>query len=198
MIWQLKLTANHQQSGEFCLSLSQGKRNHLLRRWFGPLAQHLFQQPVCSREKTPATIDQDINIDKQMAQHLLIQASFFHQRCLQQYQIQNHLKQQCQHYSHELCELLLFIRMSSQHPCQKTLQLFVDCQMPWCTDIEAEINTLLDARLIQKIKYKDLIFYDKNPYPHDHLLNLKTSQLKDFNSHDTKINHQELLICQSP
>ena len=161
-------------------SLNHEKKKNLLRCWFGPLALHLFQQTICSQQINQTTINQSIKIDKKMAQHLLIQASFFHQRCLQQYQVQNHLKQQFQSYSHELCDLLLFIRMSSQHPCQKTLQLFVDCQMPWCTDLDAEINTLLDAKLIQKIKYRDLIFYDKNPYPHDNILNLKTSKLEDF------------------
>jgi len=204
MTWQVNFTYNYKQSGECCLELCHEKRNTQLRSWFGPLAQHLFNQPQLKLFSDQTKEQYNFSIDKQMAQFLLIKASFFHQRCLHMYQVKDDIKRQELIYSHELCELLLFIRMSNQHPSHQTLELFVEYQIPWCEDLRSKIESLLSAKLIQKIslnstyKHNGLVFYDKNPYPHDHLLNLETLKLNDVTHTAMKHDQQQLLICQTP
>lgn len=202
MTWHLSMIENHQQSNEHCLQLRHHNKPTPLRSWFGPMAQHLLQQirsclPPAEKLKTKHNT-QNFVLDKQLAQHLLIQASFFHQRCLHQYQISDDLKNKGLSHSHELCELLLFIRMSAQHPSHQTLQVWVENQLPYWVDFEAELNTLLNAKMVQKISHQDWVFYDKNPFPHDHLLDLTSLKLNDFYGPEQLLEKHQLLICQSP
>ncbi len=198
MTWQLTYTENHQQSGESCLQLNHHKKNKQLRSWFGPLAQHLFRLIKKQLSSTTTEHHTVFQIEKQLAQHLLIQASFYHQRCLHQYQVYDDIKNLQLNQHNELCELLLFIRMSAQHPSQQTLQQLIDNQLPWYTDFNTEIKTLIDAKLIQKIGYRGLVFYDKNPYPHDHILDLHNQRLHDYTQLQGSLNQQQLLLCQTP
>ncbi len=201
MTWQLKLIENHQQTGEHCLELCRINKHSPLRSWFGPIAQLLLQQNhrylPPSKKLNDEANTQRWAIDKQMAQYLLVQASFFHQRCLHQYQVNDDIKSKGLDNNHDLSELLLFIRMSSQHPSHQTLLTLVSSQLPSNKGLEGNLNTLLSAKLIQKISFHNWAFYDKNPYPHDHLLDLKTFELNDFNQHQ-KRHEQQLLICQTP
>ncbi len=198
MTWHVGFIDNYQQTGECCLKLRHGKRGTQLRGWFGPLARHLYSLTQPQFHANQSKTSKHLAIDKQMAQFLLIQASFFHQRCFHMYQVKDDIKRQNLNFSHEVCELLLFIRMSNHHPSHKTIQLFVQHQIPWCEDFEKKIEDLLAVKLIQKFSHNNLVFYDKNPYPHDHLLDLKTLKLEDFIDREYSPNQQQLLICQIP
>ena len=201
MTWQLNFIKNHQQTGEYCLELCRINKPTPLRCWFGPMAQHLLQQsnhylPSSQTLYTEGNT-QRWGIEKQLAQHLLVEASFFHQRCLHQYQVNDDIKSKGLDNNHDLSELLLFIRMSAQHPSHQTLITLVNSQQHRSSAFEDNLNTLLSHKLIQKIGYNNWVFYDKNPYPHDHLLDLSTFKLHDF-SGQKKTHELQLLICHTP
>ncbi len=181
MTWQINLINDFRCSGETCLELTHHHRYCQLRNWFGPFAQRLFNsiKDQLLRSNDDSVIHQII-VDKQFAQYLLVQASFLHQRCMHQYQVHQDIHDKGITYSHELGELLLYVRMTPQHPSQQTLEHFIDTQLAWCDETEQAIHTLLESKLIQKIKFNQQTYYDKNPYPHDHILNLDTNILSDY------------------
>jgi hypothetical protein len=96
--------------------------------------------------------------------------------------------------NHDLAEILLFIRMTDKHPCQQSLEQFTAQQTPWCHDMQAAIDRLLECKLIQQVKYQQWLFFDKNPYPHNHLLDIKNNSLVDYNHQMTIDNNHKLLI----
>jgi hypothetical protein len=67
--------------------------------------------------------------------------------------------------------------------------------MPNNPDFETAVETLILTKLIQKIAFLHFKFYDKNPYPHDHIFDHKTHQLKDHDCYD-RMNTQQQLIKQ--
>ena len=196
MTWIINYSRNFKQTDECCLELCHRNKSTPLRAWFGPLASQLFQLINNQINLTKLASRSSFIIEKHQAQYLPIQASFLLQRCQHLYQVNKDLKHLDSKYQHEVCEILLFIRMSNQHPKQQTLQLFTDIQLPHCTDIETAIDVLLKAKLIQKIQYNDWVFYDKIPYPHDHVLDLNSLKLVDYNHSELRSNQQKLLISQ--
>ncbi|TDR22741.1 hypothetical protein [Marinicella litoralis] len=193
MTWQLTLINNHRQSNECCLKMTQLKRNRILRQWFGPMAWQLFKS-VTGDKTTPVCHNEKVLLDKQTAQSFLIEASFFHQKCLQLYQINSDLKSKGLVPSQELCELLLYLRMTTQHPSHQIISLLADCHFPCNLSFDRALKALLNAQLIQKIVCLPFIFYDKNPYPHDHVFDQTSQSLTD---HDNiKIIHDHQMIIQ--
>ena len=155
------------------------KRNSPLRQWYGPIAKQLLniESYNCKLNLTTGGT-KTIQIDKQSAQWFLIEASFYHQKCMQQFHIVNDLKIKSLEPTHELSELLLYIRMTIHHPSQDNLHIFTDSHIPFSCDVERAIKSLMATKLIQKIEFLHFKFYDKNPNPHDHIFNQKKS---DFN-----------------
>ncbi len=198
MNWQLTLINNYQNSGESCVQLTHTKRENLLRSWFGPFAQQLFHS-ITNKVPTPVKNSHNccLDIGKQCAQYLLVQASYQHQRCLYQYQVNQDLNNKGIQGAHELGDLLLYIRMTAQHPCHQNIEQLYNTQLSSCHDTGQALNTLLDARLIQQINYQQLTYYDKNPYPHDHVLNLRSEKLTDLTGNETwQENHIRVISKQ--
>jgi len=161
------------------------------------MAQNLMAK---ARLKHPTTISDQtaqINIDKHSAQYFLIEASFYHQQCLQQYQVINDIYKLGINKTEEVIELLLYLRMTSLHPSHEDLQVFAGCQPRHNLCLEQALDTLLDNRLIQKIEFLEFQFYDKNPYPHGHIFDLKTQTIKDHNSIEQLSKHQQMLTHQT-
>ena len=196
MTWKLTLELNHLNTKECRLTMTHCKRNVVLRQWFGPMAHQLLQMakgnlnPVLS-----TTLDGSLLIDKQMAQYFLIEASFYHQKCLQQFQITADLKNKHLPIKQDLCELLLYIRMTHQHPSHESLAVFSACHLPCNAEFNQAIESLVDTRLIQRIEFLHFTFYDKNPYPHDHIFDCNSQTLKD---HDcfARVNSRQKRITQ--
>jgi|GEM_PF-2284201 len=194
MIWKLSLTHNHQQSNEYCLTMTHLKRNCQLRQWFGPIAQQLFKQASYKHNIIASAQNQlSMIIDKQSAQHFLIEASFFHQKCVQLYHINQDLKANCLELTQEISELLLYLRMTDQHPTHENLNLFADCHMHCHLDFEKALKALIEANLIQKIEILHCIFYDKNPRPHDHIFDHQNMTLIDCDSIDSQFDDPKLI-----
>ncbi len=191
MPWELNINSNFKDTSECCLQLSHTEKKQSFRSWFGPLAKHIYIQ--LQNKFNFRAQGESFQIEKQFAQYTLMQASFHHQRCIYQYQINSDLEANALTGQYDLAELLLFIRMTPQHPSQDTLIEFAQKQMPWCADIDTAINQLLDAKLIQKIICDGHIFYDKNPYPHDHVLDIPSQKLKDF-TFDQPIQKNQRLV----
>lgn len=194
MSWQIHINSNHEETSECCLQLRHSDKNHTFRSWFGPLAKLIYLQLQSKFNLTDC--GHTIQIEKQFAQYTLMHASFIHQRCMYQYQITNDLKLNNLSDQHDLAELLLFIRMTCQHPTERTLIACVQTQMPWCDEVERAIDALIETKLIQKIVCTDHVFYDKNPYPHDHVFDLKEHKLNDFND-SQKLNRNQRLVVGS-
>lgn len=151
MTWQLQFNPNHQNCGEACLTLSRRSRCEPLRCWFGPLATQLVDW---LQDNTPAvnfTVQRIIIIDKTLAQHLLVQASFHHQACLQRHQVAQDMANLPKPLQAAMADVLLFIRMAQSHPCHHTLETLINTQLPHCQDLESILQQLLQAELIQQI-----------------------------------------------
>lgn len=195
MSWQIYFTKNHQQTGDCCLQLTNSFSNYNLRSWSGPFASHLFDS-IKPKLNTADTNNGSVTIDKQFVQYLLIKASFLHQKCMYEYQVTSDLSKTIGlNDIHEMAEILLYIRMTEKHPCLESLIHFAEQQIPWCNDIHSAIEALLDHKLIQQIKYHRWCFFDKNPYPHNHLLDMETNCLVDHHHQMTIDNNQRLIVC---
>ncbi len=195
MTWQIKYTPQLGNQKEACLTIQKHKKNYKLRGWYGPLAELIFK---VVQKYLPANHEQhkqQYAIEKQLAQFILIQASFLHQKCLHDYQVLSDTDKAglCKH--HDLTDLLLFIRMTANHPCFDSVMAFGQTQIPWCDDIETQLDQLLEQKLIQQVKYRQWHFYDKNPYPHDHILDLKNQRLFDHHQHNQLEKHQKLIVA---
>lgn len=198
MTWKLTLIHNYQNSNEYCLTMTHLKRNSTLRQWYGPIARQLFKKASYKHNSFSSVENQhSILMDKQATQYFLIEASFFHQKCVQLFQINNDVKAKCLSLTQEVSELLLYIRMTDQHPSHKNLIIFADCHIPCHLDFENTLKSLLEVRLIQKIEILHFVFYDKNPYPHDHIFDHKSLTLKDHNQIEQLLNHQKLINHQA-
>lgn len=192
MSWKLNLSHNFNHTNEYCLQLCHTEKNQSFRSWFGPLAKRIHHH-LQSCLKLPTT-DQPVTMDKHDSQYALMQASFLHQRYLYQFQVNHDLELNQLSNNFDLVELLLYIRMTKQHPNHETLLMFAQTQMPWCDEPEAAINLLVETKLIQKIDFLNYTFYDKNPYPHDHVLDLKKLILNDLNTtHEINVNERLVL-----
>ncbi|MCX7553867.1 hypothetical protein OS175_08250 [Marinicella sp. S1101] len=191
MTWTLHIDCNFQNTHEFCLQLNHTDKARNFRSWMGPMAKHLFMQ--LQQNLARCTSSQSFIIEKQLAQYALMQASFHHQRCLHQFQIIQDLEAIDLAGHNEMADMLLFIRMTPQHPCHDTLLLFSQQQTPWTQDAEAVIAQLVEAKLIQIIKCGEQTYYDKNPYPHDHVLDLNTLKLTDFTAEGPVEKYQTLV-----
>lgn len=194
MSWEIKINTNYKETSEYCLQLCHTKKNQSFRSWFGPLAHHIYLQ--LKRQFNFVKEQHKLSVDKQLAQYVLMQASFLHQRCLYQFQVTHDLTNHHLSKRYEVAELLLFIRMTHQHPSHHTLLACAQSQIPWCIETDEAIKSLLDSKLIQKIECIDHIFYDKNPYPHDHVLDTSDYKLNDFTSAH-QLNNNERLILSS-
>lgn len=191
MPWELSITHDYKETTESCLQLQHSDKENVFRSWFGPLAKYIY---LTLQNKFDFNPDKrSFLIEKQFAQYTLMQASFHHQRCSHVYQINQDLENQGLSEKYELAEILLFIRMTPQHPSHETLIQFGQQQIPWCDDIEAAIEQLIETKLIQRIHCETHIFYDKNPYPHDHILDLSENTLNDL-AFDQPINEHQKLI----
>ena len=156
------------------------------------MAQQLFQlaKGLLNINLTK-TFDLSFSIDKQAAQYFLIEASFYHQKCLQQFQITADLKNKQLSVTQQLSELLLYIRMTRQHPSHESLDVFSACHLPCNAGFDQTIESLIKAKLIQRIEFLHFKFYDKNPYPHDHIFDYNSQTLKDHDSIESIYNQQK-------
>ncbi len=178
--------------------MTQLKRNNCLRQWFGPMAQQLFNI-ISSHRNSSTTCDHHrcILLDKQAAQHFLIEASFYQQKCIQQFQVTSDIRAKCLNPIQAMSELLLYIRMTNQHPSHENLHIFSHCHLPYDLEFEAALEALVVAKLIQKIEFLHFTFYDKNPYPHDHIFDHKSFTLTDQNRIERLFDHQRLIPHQT-
>ena len=181
--WQLTYNPNFRQLGEPGLTLHKHNSTEALRRWVGPLATRLINRLAEHTNQTagiPGTKSR-FNISKQLAQHLLIEASFQHQFCLHHFQVIQDLQ------SHRLQtgsmeELLLYLRMTSQHPCHEDVLAVMSLIQPDNSCCEEQLITLQERHLIQKIAHRNTVFYDKNPLPHAHVYDPEQGCLYDHHS----------------
>ncbi len=193
MTWKFTLNKNHKRSKEYSLTLSQVKHDKILRRWFGPMAQHLFSKIKNKQLPHSTQSSLTVTLDKQAAQYFLIKASFFHQQCLQQYQVLTDLIKHGIETTEEVIESLLYIRMTCLHPSQQNIHLMADCQLACSLHIDHALDELVKAKLIQKIEFLHFKFYDKNPYPHGHIFDKESQTLRDHNNIELLGEHQRLI-----
>ena len=181
--WQLTYHPDFRHLGEAGLTLHKQDRSEALRHWVGPLAERLVNR-LSQHNNTPTLnthVSTQFNISKLMAQHLLIEASFQHQYCLHRFQVIKDLqKNQLQSGSME--EVLLYLRMTPQHPCHDKVLEVMSLMQPDNTRCEEQLTELQECRLIQSIKHRNSVFYDKNPLPHAHLYDPEQGCLYDHHS----------------
>ncbi|MCB1581668.1 MAG: hypothetical protein R3E90_08920 [Marinicella sp.] len=194
MNWTIKYTPKWKNNQEALLTLVSSHQRHPLREWYGPLAELIFCSSYKHLSKHISMTTQQFDIEKQLAQFILMQACFLHQKCLHEYQVNQDTKKAGLTNNNDLAELLLFIRMTSNHPNQHSLMTFHNAQIPWCDDFETRIDNLINSKLIQHIRYKNMDFFDKNPYPHDHILDLHDKVLFDYQQNFPIREHQKLIV----
>lgn len=194
--WNIQLTpANHNQLNDV-LALNQSNRHGHFRRWFGALAGEIY---LGIKSGLNLVIAQQQPLDKTQAQHILIQAGMVQQQCMHHYRVYHDLKSQGI-TDLALHDLLLFIRMASYHPSDQDLDNYQQhshvIESP--SHLQTLINELNNKQLIQRIVAKDKPFYDKNPYPHCHLLDTETGRISDYDCHlNTTHNSRFLRIPHS-
>lgn len=189
--WQLIYQLKHQGLNEPSLSLKHQTKGSILRCWIGPMAEILMSQAIQLLKyhvtKTKPIIV--LNISKQFAQHFLIEASLQQQLQLQRFYVVTDIQNK-QGIQRQADELLLFIRMSCQHPCHQTLLHAMACMQPDNHRSEELIWQLQQQQLIQVIEHQNTRFYDKNPIPHRHLYDPKKHVIFDYNSHINSSGYQ--------
>jgi hypothetical protein len=123
-------------------------------------------------------------LDKTQAQHILIQAAMVQQHCMQHYRVYADLKTNNidDLASHDL---LLFIRMSNYHPSWSDLISYQQHShvIESTHQMQSLLHILQNKQLIQGITADNQQFYDKNPYPHCHVLDTITGRLSDYDCH---------------
>ncbi len=179
--WSIQLTpANHFQLNDV-LSLNKHNYGEHFRSWFGGLAGEIFQR---IRSGFNLALAQPQKLDKTQVQHILIEAALVQQQCMHHYRVYSDLK------THDITDLalhdlLLFIRMANYHPGEQDLVHYQ--QHSHVIENSNHLNQLLcqlhDHKLIQKISANNSVFYDKNPYPHCHLLDTETGRISDYDCH---------------
>jgi hypothetical protein len=194
MTWKLSYDRQCNLHQEACLTIHNDRKQYKLRGWYGPMAELILQS---IKKFIPRIHTSPLKqpIEKQMAQFILMQASFLHQKCLHEFQVQTDTDRVGLSDDHNLAELLLFIRMTANHPCSDSIAAFSQTQIPWCDDVQTHLNQLVDCKLIQRVKYQQWYFYDKNPYPHNHIVDLQDQMLFDHHLHKPIKNHQKLILA---
>ncbi len=179
--WQLKLTKNHQATKEYSLKLINKKANKTFRNWFGPLALQIYHKAKrhLTKNQHKITKQNTLTFDKHFAQHVMIEASLYQQLCHHHYQTVEDLELKGLSHHTSTNNVLLYIRMTAQHPSRQTIKTLLWDEKNHGVDHDQIVDKLVQHRLIQKFKINDHIFYDKNPYPHNHLYNVETNQLTD-------------------
>ncbi len=179
--WTIKLTPANTNQFNDLLSLDQSKHNGHFRSWFGGLAGEIYQG---IKSGLNLAIAQPQSLDKTQAQHILIQAAMVQQQCMYHYRVYHDLKAQ-QLTDLALHDLLLFIRMANYHPSKQDLLNYQ--QHSHVIESPGHLQSLLDQldnkQLIQGIVADNKQFYDKNPYPHCHLLDTETGHISDYDCH---------------
>jgi DNA-binding transcriptional MerR regulator len=133
---------------------------------------------LCQSTGQAAGGQRQFSISKQLAQHLLIEASFQHQFCLHHFRVMTDLYQQ-QLPAGMLEELLLYLRMTPRHPSHHQVLTVMSRIQPDNSRCEEHLEKLQEQRLIQKITHRGQVFYDKNPLPHAHLYDPEKNCLFD-------------------
>lgn len=176
--WTIQLIPANRNQFNDLLSLDQSKNKAHFRSWFGGLAGEIYQG---IKSGLNLAIAQKQPLDKTQAQHILIQAAMVQQQCMHHYRVYHDLKTQGI-TDLALHDLLLFIRMANYHPSHQDLQNYK--QHSHVIESDAHLQTLINAlnnkKLIQRITVKNNHFYDKNPYPHCHLLDTETGHISDY------------------
>jgi len=182
--WQLILTKNHLNLNEYGLVLKNSNSSSIMRCWFGLIAKKLWANAIKHSDhiNTGSKNSCHINCDKNFAQHLLIEASFLQQLCAQQFNIHKDLASNGMTINCVAAEILLFIRMTQQHPSREIITQIMDLTLRGNHDYEHPLNLLQEMRLIQKICYQDQSYYDKNPYPHCHVYDPENQTIYDYNN----------------
>lgn len=177
--WHIELTPANSHQLNDVLNLSQIHKP--FRKWFGVLAGEIFKS-IHIGLQLPLARPKVLN--KTEAQHILIEAAMIQQQCLHHYRVYQDLKI---HQAKDLAlhDLLLFIRMSHYHPNEMDLMDYQEHSHVIESDdhLKHLLHQLQEQRLIQKIHANNRIFYDKNPYPHCHLLDTKTGRISDYDCH---------------
>ena len=181
--WQLTYDPDIRQLGEPGLTLHKHNSTEALRHWVGPLANHIVNRlsPHIRWPYVQPKAKSRLNISKLLAQHLLIEASFQHQHCLHHFQVIKDLKNNGLQTGNT-AELLLYLRMTLQHPCHDHVLQVMSLMQPDNTRCEEQLCDLQDHQLIQSIKHRNTVFYDKNPLPHAHLYDPLQGCLYDHHS----------------
>ncbi|MFC3195411.1 hypothetical protein ACFODZ_14245 [Marinicella sediminis] len=179
--WYLSYSENHLSLNEPGLLLHKKRNGLVLRSWIGPMAHMLMSKLLRRHHPDQARLTNNgwqLPIDKQQAQHLLIEASFQQQFCLHHYQVTGDLLNHGLPPEH-FDELLLYLRMSLQHPSHQSLIQVMSLIQPDNHRNEEQLETLEQYKLIQRISHNNTCFYDKNPLPHAHLYDPKSHMLYD-------------------
>lgn len=189
--WYIELTpANHHQLNDV-LALRKTNQKQPFRHWFGGLAGEIFDR-INSGLKL--SLNPNHVLDKTQAQHILIEAAMVHQHCMYHYRIHSDLKPRDTD-DLALRDLLLFIRMANYHPNEQDLIHYQQHShvIESCDHLFSLINQLQKQQLIQKITVGSSTFYDKNPYPHCHLLDTETGRISDYDCHLNTLHNKRFL-----
>jgi len=176
--WSIQLNPAVRQQPNDVLSLRNQNQSKHFRSWFGALAGEIYQS---IRVGLNLPLAKPKALDKTEAQHILIQAAMVQQHCMQYYRVYADLK--LKHIDDlALHDLLLFIRMANYHPNQQDLIHYQQHShvIESSGHLQSLLNQLQQQQLIQRISTDDKIFYDKNPYPHCHLLDTETGRISDY------------------
>ncbi len=196
--WQLSISHMQSPLNEYQLQLINNKTNKTWRSWFGPIAWQIYRKAKSQVLKNHrfAVQNNSLLFDKHYAQHLMIEASLHHHFCHHLYQTTDDLRQQDMAQDLDAHDLLLYIRMTPQHPCHQTISRLASEKSKLGVDHKLIIDRLVARRLIQKIVINQQTFYDKNPHPHDHLFNTQTGQLTDYTEQKIHSDHPNLILVK--
>ncbi len=182
--WQLQYHHNLNHLQEPGLQLVNQKNQHILRCWIGELSTQLLIMAMHMNRHFPEPgKNQCLQLNKHQTQQFLMAACFHYQACLHQYHVLRDL-QACElDQTIGLADTLLYIRMSDQHPRRKHLAHVLHHTLPQVMDFKQQMDLLESHQLIQKLRHKGLVFYDKNPLPHKHLFDPQQQVVIDYQRH---------------
>lgn len=182
--WQLLYQHNLKHWQDPALQLINQKSEHVLRCWVGEISTQLLLMALgMNRHQLKPGHKQCLQLNKHQTQQFLMAACFHYQACLHQYQVLKDLRTQELDHATGLADILLYIRMSDQHPSSKQLAKAMNQTAPQVVGLKQQLKHLEHHQLIQKLTHKGLVFFDKNPLPHKHLFDPDQQVIIDYQRH---------------